>query len=53
MCPWALGRKNWLFSGALRIGQRAANIMPLIQSVKLNRLDPYAYLSDVRKGCRH
>ena len=48
MCPWALGRKNWLFSGALRIGQRAAN-HAFIQSVKLNRLDPYAYLSDVLK----
>ncbi|VCY88331.1 Putative transposase (identified by ISEscan HMM) [Acinetobacter baumannii] len=29
--------------------QRAANIMTLIQSAKLNGLDPYAYLSDVLK----
>lgn len=49
MCPWALGRKNWLFAGSLRSGQRAANIMTLIQSAKLNGLDPYAYLSDVLK----
>ena len=42
MRPWALGRKNWLFAGSLRGGQRAANIMTLIQSAKLNRLDPYA-----------
>ena len=50
MPPWALGRKNWLFSGSLRSGhQRAANIMTLIQSAKLNGLDPYAYLSDVLK----
>ncbi|ENU99531.1 transposase domain-containing protein, partial [Acinetobacter variabilis] len=27
----------------------AANIMTLIQSAKLNGLDPYAYLSDVLK----
>ncbi|SNU16093.1 Transposase [Acinetobacter johnsonii] len=47
--PWALGRKNWLFAGSLRSGQRAANIMTLIQSAKLNGLDPYAYLSDVLK----
>ncbi len=47
MCPWALGRKNWLFAGTLRSGQRAANIMTLVQSAKLNGLDPYAYLSDV------
>ena len=49
MHPWALGRKNWLFAGSLRSGQRAANIMTLIQSAKLNGLDPYAYLSDVLK----
>ncbi|EXE15573.1 putative transposase [Acinetobacter baumannii 50595] len=44
-----MGRKNWLFAGSLRSGQRAANIMTLIQSAKLNGLDPYAYLSDVLK----
>lgn len=49
MRPWALGRKNWLFAGSLRSGQRAANIMTLIQSAKLNGLDQYAYLSDVLK----
>jgi len=49
MRPWALGRKNWLFAGSLRSGQRAENIMTLIQSAKLNGLDPYAYLSDVLK----
>ena len=49
MRPWALGRKNWLFAGSLRSGQRAANIMTLIQSAKLNGLDPYAYLRDVLK----
>ncbi len=49
MRPWALGRKNWLFAGSLRSGQRAANVMTLIQSAKLNGLDPYAYLSDVLK----
>ena len=49
MWPWALGRKNWLFAGSLRSDQRAANIMTLIQSAKLNGLDPYAYLSDVLK----
>lgn len=49
MRPWALGRKNWLFAGSLRSGQRAANIMSLIQSARLNGLDPYAYLSDMLK----
>jgi len=45
--PWALGRSNWLFAGSLRSGQRAAAIMTLIQSAKLNGHDPYAYLKDV------
>lgn len=45
--PWALGRKNWLFAGSLRSGKRAAVIMSLIQSARLNGHDPYAYLKDV------
>ena len=43
----ALGRSNWLFAGSLRAGQRAAVIMSLIQSAKLNGHDPYRYLKDV------
>jgi transposase len=45
--PIALGKKNWMFSGSLRAGQRAANIMSLIQSAKLNGHDPYRYLKNV------
>jgi transposase len=45
--PWALGRSNWLFAGSLRSGQRAANIMSLIQTAKLNGHEPHAYLKDV------
>jgi len=40
-------RNNWLFAGSLRAGQRAANVMTLIQSAKLNGHDPYRYLKDV------
>jgi transposase len=47
MRPWALGQKNWLFAGSLRSGRRAAALMSLIQSAKLNGQDPYAYLKDV------
>ena len=43
----AVGRSNWLFAGSLRAGQRAAAVMSLIQSAKLNGHDPYAYLKDV------
>jgi transposase len=45
--PIALGRNNWLFAGSLRAGQRAAAIMSLIGSARMNGLDPYAYLRDV------
>lgn len=43
----ALVRQNWFFAGSLRAAKRAAAAMSLIQSVKLKRLDPYAYLRDV------
>ncbi|AGX86198.1 IS66 family transposase [Candidatus Symbiobacter mobilis] len=45
--PWALGRKNWLFSGSLAAGARAADIMSLIQTAKINGIEPLAYLTDV------
>ena len=45
--PIAIGRNNWLFAGSLRAGKRAAAVMSLIQSARMNGHDPYAYLSDV------
>jgi transposase len=45
--PIAIGRSNWLFAGSLRAGKRAAAIMSLIHSARLNGHDPYAYLCDV------
>jgi transposase len=45
--PVALGRNNWLFAGYLRAGQRAAIVISLIQSAKLNEHDPHRYLKDV------
>ena len=45
--PVAIGRSNWLFAGSLRAGQRAAAVMSLIQSARMNGHDPYAYLRDV------
>ena len=45
--PIALGRSNWLFAGSLRAGKRAAAVMSLIHSAKLNGHDPYAYIRDV------
>ena len=45
--PWAMGRKAWLFSGSELAGHRAAVVMSLVQSAKLNGHDPWAYLKDV------
>lgn len=45
--PWKLGAKNWLFVGSELAGERAAAVMSLIQSAKLNKIDPWAYLRDV------
>ena len=43
----ALGRKNYLFAGSDKGGERAAAIYSLIETAKLNGLDPEAYLRDV------
>ena len=45
--PLAVGRKNWLFVGSQQAGERAGNILSLIESAKLNGHDPWAYLKDV------
>jgi len=45
--PIAIGRKNWLFAGSLRAGKRAAAVMSLLHSARLNGHDPHAYLKDV------
>ena len=38
--PITLGRKNWLFCGSDPGGTRAAAIMSLLESAKLNAIDP-------------
>ncbi|HSO42135.1 MAG TPA: IS66 family transposase [Rhodospirillales bacterium] len=43
----ALGRRNWLFAGSDRGGERAAAIYTLIATAKLNDVDPQAWLEDV------
>jgi transposase len=43
----ALGRKAWLFAGSDSGGERAASMYSLIQTAKLNDLDPRAWLADV------
>lgn len=45
--PLALGRKNYLFAGSDAGGDRAAAIYSLIETAKLNGIDPEAYLRDI------
>ncbi len=45
--PIAIGRNNWLFAGSLRAGCRAAAVMSLVHSAKLNGHEPHAYLKDI------
>jgi transposase len=45
--PVALGRKNHLFAGSDGGGERWAIICSLIETCKLNDVEPYAYLNDV------
>ncbi len=47
MRPIALGRKNWLFVGSRAAGERAACLMSLIESAKLNGHDAWHYLKDI------
>jgi transposase len=45
--PIALGRKNHLFAGSDGGGEHWAVVASLIETCKMNRIDPYAYLRDV------
>jgi hypothetical protein len=45
--PLALTRKNFLFLGSDAGGERAAVLYSVLESAKLNGLDPEAYLADV------
>ena len=45
--PVALGRKNHLFAGSDGGGERWAIVCTLIETAKLNGVEPYAYLVDV------
>lgn len=43
----AVGRKNWTFAGSDRGAERAAALYTLIQTAKLNDIDPHTWLADV------
>ncbi|MEQ1864978.1 MAG: IS66 family transposase [Micropepsaceae bacterium] len=45
--PVALGRKNHLFAGSDGGGERWAVVCSLVETAKLNGVEPYSYLADV------
>ena len=45
--PLAVGRRNWTFAGSDAGGRRAAAMYTLIETCKLNDIDPRAWLADV------
>ncbi len=49
MRPIAVGRRNWTFAGSDAGGTRAGAIYSLIETAKINGLDPEAYLRHVLK----
>jgi len=42
--PFAIGRKNWLFSGSPRGADSSAALYSIIETAKANDIEPYAYL---------
>ena len=47
MKPPVLGRKNYLFCGSDAGGQRAACMYTIVETCKMNGIDPQAYLTNV------
>ena len=43
--PVVMGRSNWLFAGSLAARARAAQIMSLLVTAKMNGLEPHAWLT--------
>jgi len=42
-----VGKRNWLFFGSNRAGERNATLYTLIQNCRLHGIDPRAYLKDI------
>ena len=45
--PIAIGKKNWLFIGHPKAGQRSAIIYTMVENCRVHGIDPLAYLTDV------
>ena len=42
--PFAIGRKNWMFSNSQNGAKASAMLYSIIETAKANELEPYAYL---------
>ena len=47
MRPIGVGRRNWLFAGSDTGGETLARALTIIETAKMNGLNPQAYLADV------
>jgi transposase len=45
--PIGIGRKNWLFAGADTGAETLARAMTIVETAKMNGLDPQTYLADI------
>ena len=50
ICPFVIGRKNWLFSDTPKGAHASARIYSVIETAKTNGLEPYAYLKHLFTG---
>jgi len=47
--PFVIGRKNWLFSDTVKGAKASAAFYSLIETAKVNNLEPYHYLRYIFK----
>jgi transposase len=47
--PFAIGRKNWLFSTSEAGARASANLYSMVETTKANGVNPYAYLEYIFK----
>ena len=45
--PFTLGRKNWLFCDTTKGAEASAIVYSLVESAKVNGVEPFAYLQHV------
>ncbi|MBK7082269.1 MAG: transposase [Betaproteobacteria bacterium] len=53
ICPFVVGRRNWLFSDTVGGATASANLYSLLETCKANRVDTYPYLVALFKALPH